>query len=62
MVKQSVSEFKKGRRTNSGETRSGRPIEVKTPEMTEKIHKKVMENLKLKVSDIAENTRTQYLT
>lgn len=57
MVKQWVSEFKKGRTSTSDEPRSGRPVEVTTPEMIDKIHKIVVEDRRLKVSEIAETTR-----
>ncbi|CAH2090560.1 unnamed protein product [Euphydryas editha] len=57
-VKQWVSEFKKGRTSTFDEPRSGRPVEVTTPEMIGKIHMMVMEDRRLKVSEIAEATRT----
>ncbi|XP_014469757.1 PREDICTED: putative uncharacterized protein FLJ37770 [Dinoponera quadriceps] len=56
-VKQWVSEFKKGRTSTSDDPRSGRSVEVTTPEMIEKIHKIVMEDRRLKVSETVEATR-----
>lgn len=53
-VKRWVSEFKKGRTSTKDEPRPGRPVEVTTPEMTEKIHKIVLEDRRLKLSEIAE--------
>lgn len=36
---------------------SGRPVAITTPEMIKNIHKMVIDNCTLKVSDIAETTR-----
>ena len=49
--------MKKGRTSTSDEPRSGRPVEVTTPEMIEKIYKMVVEDRRLKVREIAETTR-----
>lgn len=54
MVKQWVAELKMGRTSTSDERRSGRPVEVTTPEMIEKIHQIVLEDRRLKVHEIAE--------
>jgi len=56
-IKQWVSEFKMGRVSTSDEARSGRPVEVTTSEMIEKIHKIVLEDRRLKVHQIAETCR-----
>ncbi|XP_011630294.1 histone-lysine N-methyltransferase SETMAR-like [Pogonomyrmex barbatus] len=49
-----INEFKRGRTLIKDETRPGRPVEVTTPEMIEKIHRIVMEDRRIKVRDIAE--------
>lgn len=59
-VKQWVSEFKKGRVSTSDEPRSGRPIEVTTPDMIEKIHQIVLKDRRLKVREIAETCKMSY--
>lgn len=59
-VKQWVSEFKKGRVSTSDEPRSGRPIEVTTPDMIEKIHQIVLKDRRLKVREIAETCMMSY--
>lgn len=56
-IKQWVSEFKMGRVSTSDKPRSGRPVEVTTSEMIEKIHKIVLEDRRLKVHEIAETCR-----
>lgn len=43
MVQKQVSEFKKGRPSTNVEPRSGRPEEVKTPEIIKKIYKIAVE-------------------
>lgn len=41
MMKQLIFEFKKGRTKTPEEPRSGRPIEVTTAEIIEKIHREL---------------------
>ncbi|XP_033225140.1 protein GVQW3-like [Belonocnema kinseyi] len=57
MVKQWVSEFKKGRTSTFDELRSERPVKVATPEMIEKMHKRVIEDRRLMVSQKSKATR-----
>jgi len=49
-----INEFKRGRTSTKNEARPGRPVEVTTPEMIEKIHRIVMEDRRMKVRDITE--------
>ena len=49
-----INEFKRGRTRTEDEARSGRPVEVTTPEMIAKIHRIVMDDRRMKVRDIAE--------
>ena len=56
MVKQWISEFKKSHTSTDDEPRSGRLVEVTTGEMIEKIHKIVLGDRRLKMSQIAETT------
>ena len=48
-----INEFKRDRTTTKDETRSGRPIEVTTSDMMEKIHHMVMEDRRIKVREIS---------
>ena len=63
-IKQWVSEFKKGGVSTSDEPRSGRPIEVTTPHIIEKIHQIEIvlkdRRLRLKVREIAETCKMSY--
>ena len=56
-VKQWISEFKKSRTNADDEPGSKLLIEVPTGEMFEKIHKIVLEDRRMKMSEIAETTR-----
>lgn len=49
-----INEFKCGRICTEDEARSGRPVEVTTLDIVEKIHGMVMENRRMKVREIAE--------
>lgn len=49
-----VNEFKRGRTSTNDEHRSGRPIVVATPEMIDKIHDIVLEDHRVKVSEVAD--------
>jgi len=51
-----VNEFKRGRTSTKDESRSGRPLEVTTPEMVNKIHDMVLADRRLKLSEIVEIT------
>lgn len=48
------NEFKRGRTTTSDASRTGRPVEVTTPENIQKIHRMVLADRKLKVREIAQ--------
>lgn len=51
-----VNEFKGGRTSTSDEHRSGRPLEISTPEMIEKIHDIVLDDPRVKVRELVEAT------
>lgn len=51
-----VNEFKRGRTSTKDENRSGRPVEVSTPEMIDKIHDMVLSDRRIKVREIVEAT------
>lgn len=48
------NEFKRGRTSVFDEERPGRPVEVSTEEMTNKIHKIVLEDRRVKIREIAD--------
>ncbi|XP_012564605.1 histone-lysine N-methyltransferase SETMAR-like [Hydra vulgaris] len=54
------NEFNRGRSSKSDAERSGRPEEVTTEEMIEKIHDNVIENRKIKVCEIANRVNIFY--
>ena len=51
-----VNEFKCGRTSTKDEPRSGKPIDVSTPEMIEKIQEMVLHDRRIKVREIVEAT------
>ncbi|XP_036149093.1 protein GVQW3-like [Monomorium pharaonis] len=51
-----VNEFKRGCTSTKDEHRSGRPVEVTTPGMINKIHDMVLSNRRIKVREIVEAT------
>ncbi|XP_033228230.1 uncharacterized protein LOC117180038 [Belonocnema kinseyi] len=55
-IEQWVSKLKKGRTSTSDEPRSGRLFDVATPEIIEKINKMVIEDYRLTLNEIAEDT------
>lgn len=54
MIHKWFTEFRCGRTSTSDEHRPGRPIEVTTPAMIEKIHDMILNDPKLKVRELAE--------
>lgn len=53
-------EFKRGRTSTSDAERSGRPIEVVTPENIKKIHKMILENRKITLYEIVDALNISY--
>ena len=51
-----VNVFKRGRTSTKYEHRSGRPVEVTTPEMVDEIHDMVLSDRRIKVREIVEDT------
>ena len=51
-----VNEFKRGRISTKDEHCSGRPVEVTTPEMIDKIHDMVLSDRRIQVREIVEAT------
>lgn len=60
MVKYWFAEFKRGRSSTIDEQRSGRPKEVTTPEMIDKIHDIVLADRRVKVREIVEIVNISY--
>lgn len=56
MVKYWFAKFKRGRLTTDDEPRPGRPVEVATEENITKIHKLVLADRRVKLSELAETT------
>ncbi|XP_032687576.1 uncharacterized protein LOC116851845 [Odontomachus brunneus] len=54
MVKKWFTEFRCGRTSTSDAERSGRPKEVITPEIVDKIHGIILDDLRMKVCEVAE--------
>uniref|UniRef100_UPI00358E57AE histone-lysine N-methyltransferase SETMAR-like n=1 Tax=Myxine glutinosa TaxID=7769 RepID=UPI00358E57AE len=54
MVKNWVAEFKRGRTSTEDEHRSGRPVEVATPEMVDQVHEVVMKDRRATIRHVAE--------
>ena len=54
MVKKWFTEFRCGRTSTKDAERSGRPVEVSTPETIEKIHDLVLADRRLKVREIVD--------
>ena len=57
-----LNEFKRGRTPTKDEHRSGRPMEVTTPEMIDKIHDMVLSDRRIKVREIVEATGISQVT
>jgi len=55
-VKKWAAEFKRGRQSLEDDPRAGRPVEVTTHEMCEAVERVVLENRRVKVTEIAERT------
>ena len=51
-----VNEFKRGRTSTKDEHCSGRPVEVATSKMIDKIHDIVLSDRRIKVGEVAEST------
>ena len=51
-----VNEFKRGRPSTKDEHCSGRPVEVTTPKMIDRIHNMVLSDQRIKVREIVEAT------
>ena len=51
-----VNEFKRGRTSTKNEHRSGRPVEMTTPEMIDKIHDMVLSDPRIKMHETVEAT------
>ena len=51
-----INELKRGRTSTKDEQRSGRSVEMNTPEMIEKIHDMVLSDRRIKVREIVEAT------
>ena len=54
MVEKWIGEFKRGRTSTNDAERSVKPKDVTTPEIIEKIHGIVLDDLKVKVLELAE--------
>lgn len=57
MVEKWIADFKRGRATTSDAERSGRPKEAVTSENIRKIHKIILNNRKVKLSEIADTLK-----
>ncbi|XP_058809464.1 protein GVQW3-like isoform X3 [Phymastichus coffea] len=51
-----ANEFKRGRTLTADEHRSGRPVDVSTPEMINKIHNMMLNDRRIKLREIVETT------
>ena len=60
MVENWISKFKRDRTSTNDAERSGRPKDVTTPEIIAKIHDIVLDDLKVKVREIAEVINKAY--
>ncbi|XP_029174745.1 uncharacterized protein LOC114943323 [Nylanderia fulva] len=59
MVKKWFTEFRCGRTSTSDAERSGRPKEVVTPEIVNKIHGMILDDRRMKVCELAEAVSTE---